>query len=166
MTVLWRNCRSVGIVPNLHRPALGQTRDEVEATVRHTVYYLFQTQGLIASKELLFHRQLEQFIAQAIKDTLPYFLGVVNSDRVRLEHELRLARRRLKVATRDLEESQFIASDQLRRGQSLVMEAEQAGVLKSGLAPESTADVMQVLRSALTWVPSVAPAVAEDRLSE
>lgn len=78
--------KRLGIVPNLHKPALGQTRDEVEATVRHTVYYLFQTQGLIASKELLFHRQLEPFIAQAIKDTLPYFLGVANSDRVRLEH--------------------------------------------------------------------------------
>lgn len=158
--------KRLGIVPNLHRPAVGQTRDEVEATVRHTVYYLFQTQGLIASKELLFHRQLEPFIAQAIKDTLPYFLGVANSDRVRLEHELRLARRRLKVATRDLEESQFIASDQLRRGQSLVMEAQQAGVLKSDLSPESSTDVMQVLGSALTWVPSAAPVVAEDRLTE
>jgi Protein of unknown function (DUF3732) len=156
----------VGIIPNLHRTPLGQTRDEVEATIRHTVYYLFQTQGLIASKDLLFHRQLEPFIAQTIKDTLPYFLGAVNSDRVRLDHELRLARRQLKVAMRDLEESEFIASDHLRRGQSLITEAQQVGILKSDLRPESASDTIQILSNALTWAPSPTPLVAQDKLAE
>jgi hypothetical protein len=59
--------KRVGIVPNLHMPPAGQSRNELEATIRHTVYYLFQTQGLIASKELLFHRQLEPQIPQTIK---------------------------------------------------------------------------------------------------
>src|SRR5260370_37750006 len=93
-----------GIRPNIHTPPAGQSREELEATIRHTVFYLFQPQGLIANKELLFHRQQEQFIPQAIKATLPYFLGVVNPERIYLEHDLRLARRRLKIALRDFEE--------------------------------------------------------------
>jgi hypothetical protein len=156
----------IGIVPNLHTPTLGQTREQLEATIRHTVYYLFQTQGLVASKDLLFHRQSEPFIAQSIKDTLPYFLGAVNSDRIRLEHELRLARRQLKVAMRDLEESQFIATDQLRRGQSLITEAQQAGIIRPDSTAENETEIMQTLRDASAWVPSATPLVPQDKLAE
>src|SRR5262249_31937510 len=158
--------RRLGILPNLHAPAAGESRDELEATIRHTTYYLFQTQGLIASKELLFHRQLEQLIPQTIRDTLPYFLGVVNPDRVRLEHELRLAKRRLKLASRDLEEAQFVAADQLTRGQGLITEAQQVGILRSDVAARNAAETVEVLRGVLKWVPSSAPLVAEDRLPE
>lgn len=128
--------KRIGIVPNLHTPPAGQSRDELEATIRHTIYYLFQTQGLIANKDLLFHRQSEPWIPQTIKDTLPYFLGVVNSERVPREHELRLAKRRLKMATRDLEEARFVATDQLTRGQSLITEAQQVGILSRTLWPK------------------------------
>lgn len=155
----------LGILPNLHMPPIGQSRDELEATIRHTVYYLFQTQGLIASKELLFHRQLEQLMPQTIKDTLPYFLGVVNSERVRLEHELRLAKRRLKLVTRDLEEAQFVATDQLTRGQSLITEAQQVGILRSEVARGTSEEIVETLRNVLTWAPSAAPLVEEDKLT-
>ncbi len=158
--------RRLGIVPNLHKPPEGQSRDEVEATVRHTVYYLFQTQGLIANRELLFHRQLEPFIAQTIKDTLPYFLGSVNFERVRMEHDLRLARRRLKLATRELEEAKFIATDELVRGRSLVSEAQQAGVLKSDAPVNGPDEIMQTLRAALSWVPTAVPNIPDDKLAE
>jgi Protein of unknown function (DUF3732) len=158
--------KRVGILPNLHMPPAGQSRNELEATIRHTIFYLFQTQGLIASKELLFHRQLEQLMPQTIKDTLPYFLGVVNSERVRLEHELRLAKRRLKLASRDLDEAQFVATDQLTRGQSLITEAQQVGILRSAVAAGTAEEIVETLRSVLTWAPSTAPLVEEDRLAE
>lgn len=158
--------KRIGIVPNLHVPPSSSSRDELEATIRHTVYYLFQTQGLVANKDLLFHRQLEQMMPQTIKDTLPYLLGVVNSERVRLEHELRLAKRRLKMASRDLEEAQFVAADQLRRGQALITEAQQVGVLSPDVRAGTTEEVVETLRSVLTWVPSAAPLVQEDRVAD
>lgn len=158
--------KRVGILPNLHIPPAGQTRNDLEATIRHTVYYLFQTQNLIASKELLFHRQLEQLMPQTIKDTLPYFLGVVNAERVRLEHELRLARRRLKLASRDLEEAQFVATDQLTRGQGLLTEAQQVGILRSDVAAAGAEEIVETLRTVLTWAPSAAPLVEEDKLTD
>lgn len=156
--------KRVGILPNRYVPPAGQSRNELEATIRHTVYYLFQTQGLIASKELLFHRQLEQLMPQTIKDTLPYFLGVVNSERVRLEHELRLAKRRLKLASRDLEEAQFVATDKLTRGQGLITEAQQVGILRSDIAAGTAEEIVETLRTVLTWAPSAAPLVEEDKL--
>jgi hypothetical protein len=158
--------KRVGILPNLHMPPAGQSRSELEATIRHTVYYLFQTQGLIASKELLFHRQLEQLIPQTIKDTLPYLLGVVNSERVRLEHELRLAKRRLKLALRELEEAQFVATDQLTRGQSLITEAQQVGILRSDAVAGTAEEIVETLRTVLKWAPSAAPLVQEDKLAD
>jgi hypothetical protein len=55
-----------------------------DANVKHTFYYLFQKQGLVANKDQLFYRQNEQFQPQAIRDTLPILLGVSSHDRYEL----------------------------------------------------------------------------------
>ena len=102
-------------------------------------------------------------IPQTIKDTLPYFLGAINSERVRLEHELRLAKRTLKLVSRDLDEASSIASDKLRRGQSLITEAQQVGIVRTDVVGE-TEEVLGLLKNVLTWSPAAAPLVEEDRL--
>ena len=71
--------RFAGIEENEHRPLSG-TRGPLQATIRHALFLCFQKQDEIASRERLFHRQGEQFIPQAIKDTFPYFLGAVDED--------------------------------------------------------------------------------------
>ena len=77
----------IGISENLHTTPDGQSRDSLSANIRHALFYCFQNQYEIASPEILFHRQQEPFIPQAIKDTLPYFLCVVNDDSLALEQE-------------------------------------------------------------------------------
>jgi cell division septum initiation protein DivIVA len=158
--------RRIGITPNVHIPPPGATRRELEADIRHTTYYLFQDQWLIASKELLFHRQSEEYMPQTIKDSLPYFLGVMNPERVKLEQELRLARRRLKLAERDLREAESITVDRQNRGQALVAEAQQAGVLPGDAPITATEDVLAALNRAVRWVPTAAPAVERQRTAE
>jgi hypothetical protein len=64
----------VGISENENRPA-GFTRPPLEANFRHAFLFCVQDQNDIDSKQRLFHRQGEDFIGTAIKDTLPYFLG-------------------------------------------------------------------------------------------
>jgi hypothetical protein len=135
----------IGITPNLHTPSTASSRSELEATIRHTIYYLFQGQGLIANKDLLFYRQVEEFMPQTIKDTLPYFLGAVNPERVALERELRLAQRRLKMAQRDLAEAQSIAGDQLNCG---------------------TDDIIATLQRAMQWAPSSTPTREQNRIPQ
>jgi hypothetical protein len=156
--------KRLGIAPNLHIPPPSSLREDLAANLRHTIFYLFQDQGLIASKDLLFHRQGEDFMSQTIKDTLPFFLGSVNPDRLELEHDLRLAKRRLKLAQKDMREAESISVERLRRGQALVAEAQQVGVIPLDVSSDSTDEAMELLGRTLRWVPTAAPAPAEDRL--
>jgi len=90
----------IGISENLQTPPPGHTRPPLAANVRHGLVFCFQQQNEIASKDTLFHKQHDSFIAQGIRDTLPYFLGAIREDRLALEQELNRARRELKQAER------------------------------------------------------------------
>ena len=79
--------RFAGIAENENRPLTG-TRGPLQATIRHALFLCFQKQDEIASRDRLFHRQGDQFIPQAIKDTLPYFLGAVDEEHFLRQNEL------------------------------------------------------------------------------
>ena len=87
---------AIEISENEHRPPVGQTRAPLEANIRHALVFAFQDQDEIDSKKVLFHRQGDNFIAQAIKDTLPYFLGAIDEDRLLKQAQLDAARRYLR----------------------------------------------------------------------
>jgi hypothetical protein len=103
--------RLLGIVPNIHTPPIGQTRSPLEATLRHARFLLFQSQSEIANQKFLFHRQGEQFIPQAIRDTLPYFLGAVPVDLLAKQRDLKLAKEAHRSASRALDEARAIAGE-------------------------------------------------------
>jgi hypothetical protein len=94
--------RKIGIAPNLNTPPLGQTRQSLEANIRHALTFCYQQQTEIAAKDYLFHRQYEAHTTQDIKDTLPYFLGVIQEDRLAREQELVRRRRELRIAQREV----------------------------------------------------------------
>ncbi len=155
--------RLIGIVPNINVPDDGESRAPLEAHLRHTAFYSYQDQGLVASREVLFHRQMDDFIPQTIKDTLPFFLGIVEEDRISIEHDLRLARRSLKSALRDLAEAEAISSDKLKRGMALIAEAQQVGLLKVKIEMPTSDEVIDALSSVVAWKPSVISPVEDDR---
>jgi len=132
----------IGISPNLNIPASGESRVPLEATIRHASFLLFQKQTVVANEEILFHRQAEPQIAQTIKDTLPYFLGAVREDHLKLVHELRIARRELRLAQNELAEAEAIASDTTSRGKSLVAEAQQVGLLSPDANPQGASTTL------------------------
>ena len=151
--------RRIGISPNLNIPDEGQSRNPLEANIKHTHFYLFQEQSLIASEKLLFHQQSEPFIPQAIKDTFPYFLGAIKENQLELDLKLRIARRELRLAQRNLHEAENIVSDTLSRGQSLIGEAQQVGLLSSGYIPSQSGEIVELLSETKKWKPSDLPAV-------
>jgi len=57
--------RLLGIPENRTDVALEQSRDSYDANIKHTFYYLFQKQDLVANKTQLFYRQNEQFQPQS-----------------------------------------------------------------------------------------------------
>lgn len=156
--------RLLGISPNLNIPEEDQSRNPLEATIKHSAFYLFQEQNTIASKYVLFHRQQEPFIPQSIKDTLPYFLGAVQEDRLKLVNELQGARRSLKLAQRKLKEAQLIVKDRAGKADSLIAEAQQVGLIDSDFSSESVEEKLIILKGTLKWQPNLAPPVIDDRL--
>ncbi|OAI45807.1 hypothetical protein AYO44_12335 [Planctomycetaceae bacterium SCGC AG-212-F19] len=138
--------RMMGVSENLNVPPLGQTRDNLEATLQHAKLLALQYQDEIAKKDLLFHRQGESFIAQAIKDTLPYFLGAVEEDQLKIRHELTEARRALRGLERRLRDAEAIGGAAAGRSAALVREAQAIGLLPADDVPTNSADILALLR--------------------
>lgn len=119
---------AIGISENEHRPPQ-PTRDPLEANFRHALLFSYQDQNDIDSKQRLFHRQGEDFISQAIKDTLPYFLGAIDEDRLLKQALLDQARRLLRQLERQLREAEVVDSSSYPRAQALLDEAKQVGLV-------------------------------------
>ena len=119
---------AIGISENEHRPP-GLTRDALEANFRHALLFSFQDQNDIDSKQRLFHRQSEDFVGQAIRDTLPYFLGAIDEDRLLKQAQLDQARRQLRQLERQLREAETLDSSTYPRAEALLDEAKQVGLV-------------------------------------
>lgn len=73
-----------------------------DVSVAQALLLCLQKQSEIANQGLLFHRQAESGIAQALKDTLPYFIGASGPRQVALARNLLDAQRALRRSERDL----------------------------------------------------------------
>ncbi|MCK5243876.1 MAG: DUF3732 domain-containing protein [Desulfobacterales bacterium] len=156
----------LGIPANRTDVPQEQSRGSYAATIKHTYYYLFQKQGLIANKEQLFYRQNEPFLPQTIKDTLPILLGVAPDDRLEIDSKLRAARRELKIAQKQLSEAQQFSEQLSIRALGLLSEAQQVGILARGQVPETTKDALDTLSEITRWKPAHVPDEDTRRISE
>lgn len=139
----------IGIEENVHLPAEGQTRRPLAANLRHALYYCFQGQGEIANPELLFHHQNRDFQKQAIRDTLPYFLGAQGPDVLRKREELSELRRDLRRHTLRLEAARASRDLGVGRAAGLVAEARATGLLSTGDVPSDAGMAFELLSFAL-----------------
>lgn len=157
----------LGIAENLHNPTEGQSRTPISANIRHALYYCFQGQDEIAAKNYLFHRQSEDFITQAIKDTLPYFLGVIDDISFSLEHERSRLKRELVLEKRKLEENRSLMGGGAERAIKLIGEARQVGLIgDTVLVDYSDYKAMYtLLNNAIDWTPKDVNSTGMDRLS-
>ncbi|OUD29652.1 AAA family ATPase, partial [Flavobacterium sp. FPG59] len=79
--------RKIGISENIHIPD-SLTREPLKANFKHSRFYCYQPQYLVADPYQLFYNQNKEFVPQSIKDTLPYFLGAVNENSLAIESEI------------------------------------------------------------------------------
>jgi hypothetical protein len=157
--------RLLGIPENRTDVALEHSRDSYDANVKHTFYYLFQKQGLVANKDQLLYRQNEPFQPQAIRDTLPILLGVSSHDRYELESKLRVAKRDLRINTKLLEQARDAIDTSHEKAIGLYSEAKAVGVIGSA-DPHIKADgIIEALRAALSWKPDKIPEDDGSRIS-
>jgi len=123
----------IGISENLFNPPSDQSRQPLTANIRHTLFYCIQNQDEIASQKVLFHRQAETFIPQAIKDTLPYFLGIINENSLALESERSQLKREATILRRSIEEVEALEGNGLHRAIELLAEAKEVGLLPNDI---------------------------------
>lgn len=145
------------ISPNLSVPGESHTREPLEATIDHTKFYLFQEQGEIANRAILFHRQNEPFIPQAIKDSLPYLLGAEPEDRLTLAREERELRRTLKLYERRAREVSAVGSAELSQCNQLVDEARSVGLISQDADATTLEKARAYLERAKNWSPTNSP---------
>lgn len=158
--------RLLGIPENRTDVALEHSRDSYAANVKHTFYYLFQKQGLVANKDQLFnYRQEEYNPAQTIRDTLPILLGVSPDDRYELESKLREAKRELRLKAKLLEEAKNAIDTAHEKAIALYSEAMAVGVVSSTTSDIVADDVIDALRIALSWKPEQIPEDDGSRIS-
>lgn len=158
--------RNVGISPNLNDPPEGHTRDSLEANFKHTKFFLFQKQSLVANEQVLFHRQSDAFMPQAIKDTLPYFLGAVRDDTLKLKNELRINKRKLKALQKKISESEKLSGKGITQASGLFEEAKAVNLIDISVSPATNNEMIDILKQVLLWKPTPLIEPENDRLNE
>ena len=144
----------LGISENIHIPDAGATRQPLEASSRHAIMFCLQAQDEIANRRLLFHRQGEPFFPQAIRDSMPYFLGAVDEDHFLALKRYQDARARLRRLEREFADIESIASGATSAARSLYQEARRAGLIPSGSEPDDAEAVVALLRQAAVPQPT------------
>ena len=142
--------RKLEIAENL-QIAEGYTREPLEVNFRHARLYSFQPQTLIAQRDYLFYKQTEPYIPQAIKDSLPYFLGAIREDGLKLEQEIARKKRDLNRLVREKNETEKIKADGISKAFSLIEEAKQIGILEKQIVVETVPDAIKTLDGIKDW---------------
>ena len=139
---------TLGISENLHVPQEGATRKPLEASSRHAILFCLQAQDEIANRRLLFHRQGEQFLPQAIRDALPYFIGAVDENHFFALKRYQDARSRLRRLEREYADARVIAQDASNTTRRLLDEARRAGLIAPDARSEESSGVIALLTEA------------------
>ena len=122
--------KHIGISENIHMPEEDESSNPLEANIRHALFCCFQSQDEVTARNHLFHRQSEGLpITNAIRDTMPYFLGAVDEDAVLLATERRTKDRELRMLTRRVAETEAITGAGSEKAVALLVEAESVGLI-------------------------------------
>ncbi|ATC32185.1 DUF3732 domain-containing protein [Caulobacter vibrioides] len=138
----------LGIAENKYVPEAGSTRAPLEASSSQAVFFCLQAQDEIANRRLLFHRQGEQFIPAAIKDTLPYFVGAMGEDHYLQRMRYDEARARVRKLEREFAEAKALANEASGTAQALLQEAKRVGLLPPEAFAETPAELRALLAGA------------------
>jgi hypothetical protein len=151
--VLERLKSVVGIDLNVHEPPDGQTRRPLTTTFRHALSFVFQPQNEISQPGFLFYKQSESFKAQAIKDALPYFLGVVDENYMAKKEKLRKLRDSLQKWDRKLARIESVVSGGISEVFALLSEGRDVGLLDLDDVPKSWDAAINLLNIAVKASP-------------
>jgi len=147
--------RKIGIPEYVTEVPEGQTRPTVKIDFRHSRYYLFQSQNEIANNDILFHQQARDRVPQNIKDTLPYFIGAAEDDRLAELEVLRALKRQKSQLLKQIKEIESLKGDGLQKGYILLAEAAELGMYQSDKLVPPEKELLNQLNKISTWSPQL-----------
>lgn len=148
--------RRIGIEENVSEPPPGSLRQPLEANVGHAALLCLQSQNEVASATTLFHRQGEPGIDQALRDTIPYFLGAVARDEALKRAQLRDARRTVTRLISEMGRVEAAASTIDVELTALLAEARAVGLVEE-TELSGRGDLVRVLQRARLAQPPTLP---------
>lgn len=117
-----------GITSYRHTPPDGQTRHHLVVSIRHAIALCLQSQNEIAQQKWLFHGGNDRDKAQAIKDTLPYFLGAISDEYLSQQSALKAVKTEIRLIERRMKEAANIRGEGTTRADTLLSEAKAVGL--------------------------------------
>ena len=158
--------KQIGISENIHVPEDNESREPLESNIRHALFFCFQSQDEVTARNHLFHRQSEGIpITNAIRDTLPYFLGAVNEEAILLATERRVKARELRMLTRQISEAELITGAGSEKAIELLGEAEAVGLIHdTGDLNKSDFDAIYAFLKDIKLVTKRVPSSSMDHL--
>lgn len=142
--------RKIGINENIHIPD-SLTREPLKANFKHSRFYSYQPQYIVADPNQLFYNQNKDFVPQSIKDTLPYFLGAINEESLSIESEITQLKKELNKLLREKRESEKIKSEGISQAYSLIEEAKEIGLIQNVAKPETESEAFRLLGEISKW---------------
>lgn len=142
------------------------SRVSYSVSVKHTTYYLFQKQGLVANKDLLFYRQSEEHLPQAIRDTFAVLFGISQLADMETEANRRATQRELRIAIKELRSAEEAEEVLDTKGVALLAEARAVGIPFDSVPAADvqstgpTSDLVASLRQVMSWRPGSTPLMA------
>nr|VFJ70909.1 MAG: Protein of unknown function (DUF3732) [Candidatus Kentron sp. FW] len=148
--VLRRFEELLGIGQFVLHDTLEENKRSFSITLRHAVPYLFLSDDTIINKNVLLHGG-SGFRLNDIKETLPYFLGILNEDILRKKVALEEARREKNRITKKLKEVARIVSEGNSRIEQFLHQALDLGILDKESFPATQQDRTASLQIVATW---------------
>lgn len=142
-----------------------QTLESLKTSVEYAVYYLFQRSNEIVNPEMLFHRQQDSGIPQIIKDTLPYFLGVIQESDILDRRELERVQGERRAVLLKLRTAEAQRDRRVEEKKHLLEQAQEVGLVKRDLVMQLDDQAAHTaLVQTQEWTPDIVPPIQDDRI--
>ncbi|MBU3096318.1 DUF3732 domain-containing protein [Acinetobacter baumannii] len=107
------------------------TRENYKFNFKHTKFYLFQPQNLIANKDFLFYNQSDYWKSLSLKDTLPIILKADIPERRSVFEDIKQTKREIKILEKKIAGNQENLYRENQNLLSLFKEAEIYGISRN-----------------------------------
>ncbi len=140
----------IGIDEYTHQ-AEGYSRPDTSVTFKHSRFYCFQPQTDIDQPDFLFYNQKKElWIEQAMKDTLPYFLGAIETESIKLKRQLADKIRNANRLERELKGAEAVVVKTMGQVFELINEAKQVGLVQINEVPKDQEEGLKMLQTIST----------------